>query len=289
MHIILGASGQVGGAVANRLLEMEEPVKGIARNPNKAAALQAKGAVIEKADIYDVRALSRAFSDGSTLFIITPEDFKSEDVIGETKKMLDNYRKALESSPVKKIVGISSIGAQHKEGTGNLQMSYLLEHAFAGLPIEQTFVRPAYYLSNWLAYLPVIKESGKLPTFFPTDLCMPMISPIDVACFAADLLVAEHGITRIYELLGPEECCADDVAAAFAEALGQPVKAAHIHHNQWKKELQQLQFSPDAIKNFIAMTDSVINGKATPAGSGTAIVKGKHHLQQYITDAVKAA
>ncbi len=287
MHIIIGASGQVGAAVAARLLEMEEPVKGIVRDMKKAPPLQEKGAIIEKADILDVRALTRAFQDGTTLFVITPENPHSEDVLGDTQKLLDNYRKAVEASSIKKIVGLSSIGAQYDKGTGNLQQSYMLEHAFSGLPIEQIFIRPTYYLSNWLPYLPVIQESGKLPTFFPADMRLSMISPMDVAAFAADVLVGEHAITKLYELMGPAEYSSNDVAQAFSDALGKPVKAMHIHRNQWKKELQAMKFSPDAIKHFTSMTDAVINGKTAPAGNGSAVVKGKTGLQQYIEEAVK--
>ncbi|KAA2243100.1 NAD(P)H-binding protein [Chitinophaga agrisoli] len=287
MHIIIGASGQVGAAVAAHLLEMEEPVKGIVRDMKKAPPLQAKGAVVEKADLQDLRALTRALQDGTTLFIITPEDMHSEDMMGDTQKLLDNYHKALEASSIKKVVGISSIGAQHEKGTGNLQQSYMLEHAFTDLPIEKIFIRPAYYLSNWLPYLPVMQETGKLPTFFPADMPLSMISPMDVAAFAADVLVGEHGITKVYELLGPAEYTANDVAEAFSQALGKPIKAHTIHRNQWKKELQQLHFTADAIKQFTCMTEAVINGRTALAGSGTAVVKGKTSLQQYIEEAVK--
>jgi uncharacterized protein YbjT (DUF2867 family) len=286
MYVILGASGQVGSAIVDHLLAKKLTVKAVIHNPEKASEIKSKGAEVAIADAMDLDSLIEAFKGGDTLFAITPETFKNEDVLGETKTMLENYKQAIKASGIKKIVGLSSIGAQYSEGTGNLLMSYMLEHAFTDLTIPQTFVRPAYYYSNWLAQLPEVKKSGILPTFYPTDLALPMASPMDVASFVAEVLVKDNE-SKIYEIVGPEKLSSDDVAVAFGEVLGKTVKAKQIPREEWDPTLQKIDFSPDARKNFIDMIQTVVDGRTDPENSGTTLVKLKTRISEYFENALR--
>ncbi|PWV48913.1 NmrA family NAD(P)-binding protein [Chitinophaga sp. S165] len=282
MHVILGASGQVGSGVVTHLIENGESVKGIVRDEKKAAVLEKSGAAVAIADANDLPSLVAAFQDCSTLFALTPESGHERNVIGQTKDILENYRKALANSPIKKVVGLSSMGASHETGTGNLVMSYLLEHAFTGMPVKQIFVRPAYYFSNWMMYLGTVMEKGILPTFFPVDLAIPMISPEEVSAFVANVIQTEEEDGKIFELTGPAAYSSKDVAKAFSDALGKEVTAEQIPKEQWDSTLREIGFTPDAVKNFIEMTDAVINGKTTADKDGTVQVKVKTTLQEYI-------
>ena len=286
MYVILGASGQVGSAIVDHLLAKKLAVKAVVHNPDKVSEIKEKGAEVAVADAMDLNSLIEAFKGGDTLFAITPETFKNKDVLGETKTILQNYNKAIKASEIKKLVGLSSIGAQYSEGTGNLLMSYMLEHAFQDLDIPQIFVRPAYYYSNWLAQVPEIKKSGTLPTFYPTDLTLPMISPMDVAAFVTDVLVKDNQ-SKIYEIIGPEKLSSDDVAAVFAEVLNKTVKAKQIAHEDWDAALEKIGFSPDAKKNFIEMTETTINGNTDPENNETTVVKLKTRISEYIENALR--
>jgi uncharacterized protein YbjT (DUF2867 family) len=289
MHVILGASGQVGSGIVKQLIEKGESVKGIIRDEKKAGELERSGATVAIADANDLPSLVAAFQDGSTLFALTPESGHERNVIGDTKEILENYRKALANSPIKKVVGLSSMGAQYETGTGNLMMSYLLEHAFTGMPVKQIFIRPAYYFSNWMMYLGSVIDKGILPTFFPVDLSIPMISPEEVATFVAHVIQTEEEDGKIFELTGPAAYSSEDVAKAFSEALGKEVTAQQIPREQWDNTLQEIGFSADGIRNFIEMTEAVISGKAKAEKNGTTQVKVKTTLNEYILQHVPAA
>ncbi|MDB5060903.1 MAG: NmrA family protein [Mucilaginibacter sp.] len=290
MNIILGASGQVGGAVVANLKEKNEPVKGIIRDTQKAKNIEKQGAAVAVADVFDQPSLTEAFKDGTTLFALIPPNGKSDDILGDTKKTLENYRKAVQTSSIKKIIGLSSMGAQYSSGTGNLLMLHMLEHAFEGLDVKTTFIRPAYYFSNWMIYINVVKEKGILPTFFPVDLAIPMISPLDVGKNAADIITMEDTAGKIYEVKGPILYSSKDVASAFAVAIGKEVTAVQTPRDEWETALHGAGFSKDAIKKFIEMTDAVIEGKLLKGGTtGVTTLTGKTTLQQYILDAVNQA
>lgn len=288
-HIILGASGRVGAAVVEALLEHKAAVKGIVRNEDKAGELRARGADAAIADAHNLPALKAAMRDGQTLFALTPETGQEENVLGDTNDILTNYRAALAAGGIGKIVGLSSMGAQHREGTGNLIMSYMLEHAFDGMDLTRVFIRPAYYYSNWAGYLESAEESGILPTFFPVDLKIPMICPTDVGHFAADVLMGDDADGTIYELYGPAAYSSQDVAGAFSEVLGKKIRAEQIPRDQWEGALASIGFSKDGIGNFIEMTEAVISGKSKPQRHGTLSAEMHTTLEEYLEKMVKSA
>lgn len=286
MNIILGASGQVGSAIVSNLLTRNIPVKGIVRDDKKASALIKKGAIAAIADANDLPALTQAIKDGETLFVLTPEGEKTDDILGYTKSLLDNYRGAIQNSPVKRVVGLSSMGAQYHKGTGNLLMSYMLEHAFNDSGVSRTFIRPAYYYSNWLFNLNDVKDTGVLPTFFPVDMKMPMVSPMDVAELAAGIVATDDGEEKIYELEGPAHYSSADVAAAFSDALNRDVEAMEIPRVKWPEALKSMGLSADGVDNFIEMTAAVAEGRVEAEKNGTVELLGQTTLQEYIDEAV---
>ncbi|RFM25678.1 NmrA family NAD(P)-binding protein [Deminuibacter soli] len=283
MLTITGATGRVGTAAVQALLQGRQAVTAICRNEEKAAPLRQAGARIAIADMKDTGSLKKALEGTTVLFIITPESGKEKDVLGETHQLLNSVRQAIVQAGVQKIIGLSSAGAQYSSGTGNLLMSHMLEHAFTGMPIRQTFIRPAYYFSNWMMYLPVMQKHNTLPGFFPTDFRLPMIAPEDVGAFAATAMTAPLNEEQVYELEGPQAYSTADVAAAFSIVLNKHITAQQVPHDQWESTLQKTGFTPDAVRMFTEMTDAVIQGKAKREGRNTELVKLHTTLEQYIT------
>lgn len=52
--------------------------------------------------------------------------------------------------------------------------------------LKKLFIRPFYYLSNWLGFMETIEQYGILPIFIPENLPVEMNSPIDVDKFIAE-------------------------------------------------------------------------------------------------------
>jgi uncharacterized protein YbjT (DUF2867 family) len=286
MHVVLGASGQVGSAVANALHKNGQPVKGVVRNPAKAKDLEHNGISIAQADLFDSSALQKVFQDANTVFLLTPENPASNDVMGDVKTILQNYRDAIQASGVKRLVGLSSIGAQHASGTGNLEMSYLLEHAFHDLPVQQIFVRATYYYSNWMPYISTVQEHGILPTFFPADLKIPMGAPVDTGNFIAQIMMKDiREQKKVYELTGTLYSGAD-VAAILENILHRKVTVQPIPKDQWSTTLQQAGFTKNAAQHLNKMTEAVIDGRTQPEQNETAMIKLHTSLEEYFRQAL---
>jgi len=132
MNIIVGASGQVGSHLTKRLLDIGIPTIAVVRNPVK---VKDKKIQVRQADLFNSDQVVNAFKGGVTAFLLTPENPSSEDIIGDTKKILSNYKKAVEENKIQRIVCLSCIGAHIEGKTGNILMSRLLEKEFDNLNI----------------------------------------------------------------------------------------------------------------------------------------------------------
>lgn len=286
MNIVLGASGQVGSAITDFLIEKKVPVRAVIRDAEKAEKLKKKGIEVAIADYFDVEKLEKAVEGGELIFLLTPETGMSDDVLGDTKRILENYRKAIENSGIKSIIGLSSVGAQYEKNTGNLLMSNMLEHEFVNLQINQVFVRPSYYFSNWMMSVDLAKEHGILPTFFPPDLKIYMNSPIDVAEFIGNKISNGISKTELIELVGPQKYSPNDIAREMAKALGREVKAQEVPREKWEETMKGVGFSDDAVKNFVEMTQLVADGKAVPEGKEQKPVVLKTTFEDYLKEII---
>ncbi|MGN7939535.1 NmrA family NAD(P)-binding protein [Virgibacillus sp. 6R] len=261
MNIILGATGQIGLMLATNLFKKGQSVRAVVRNESKAHKLRKMGIEVVVADYLDKEALKRAFNGGKSAFLLTPEEPKSENYMGDVRLMISHYQEAVQAAGINKIVGLSSMGAHHESGTGTLLASYLLEQAFCELNIEQVFVRPAYYFSNWIGYMELIMMQGILPTFFPPEMKLPMISPTDVAAFLTEVMIRETPQERIYEICGPYDYSSLEIARMFGNVLNKDVALQQIFEHEWENTLVQAGFTTDGIRNLILMTKAVIDGK----------------------------
>lgn len=176
------------------------------------------------------------------------------------------------------------MGAQHESGTGNLMASYMLEHAFSDLEIEQVFVRPAYYFSNWLGYLELVKEYGILPTFFPPEMGLPMIAPSDVAGFLSDVITCKTPQERVYEISGSRDYSSLDIAKIFGDVLSKNVTLQQVLPEEWENTLIQAGISKDGAKNLMLMTKAVIDGKTK--NETTNQIRFSTYFKSYLKNAI---
>ncbi|HEX7867515.1 MAG TPA: NmrA family NAD(P)-binding protein [Variovorax sp.] len=254
MHIILGATGHVGSALAQALLGHSEPVTVVTRDAHKAEALRTKGARVAVVDVFDTHALHRVFMGGKRVFVLNPPAAPSSDTVAEEHRSLRAIVSALEGCALEKIVAESTYGAQPGEGLGDLGVLYDMEQALGAGPTPFSVIRAAYYMSNWDASLKTAREEGKVHSMYPADFRLPMVAPHDLGQFAAKLMLGPVESSGPHHVEGPERYSAGDVAQAFSEALGRPVEVVETPREQWVQAFKSLGFSDAAAKSYAAMT-----------------------------------
>lgn len=285
MNIIVGATGQVGSMVLSEIQKKGFPVRAVVRNPEK---ITDKTVDVKTADLFNADQLTEAFKGGTSVFVLTPEYFSSNDIIGETKLIVENYRKAIQATGITRIVGLSSIGAHVNSNTGNLLMSKILEQELDTIDAQKLFIRPSYYYSNWLGYLETVKEYGVLPTFFPEHLKIDMNSPVDVAKFIAKMIVdfPSSENKKVFELLGPRNYSSHEVAKTFEKLFNKEVNTQSIPRDQWKDTLLSVGFTENTAHNLMDMTQAVIDSKTVPEYPNHTI-KLSTTIEQYFEEQLR--
>lgn len=264
MHIVLGATGHVGSAVANTLLDQGEPVTVVTRSVEKAQPFAVRGAHVARLDVLDTSAARALFRRGRTLFLLNPPASPDSDTAFEERKTVAALLAALVGSGLERVVAQSTFGAQPGARNGDLGVLHELEEGLRAQSIPTSIVRGAYFLSNWDFSLTSAREDGVVHTFFPPDFELPMVAPQDLGRFAARLLTAPVPDTGLYSVEGPQRYTARDVALAFAQALGRPVEAVSIPREQWLTTMQQMGFSKPAAESFAEMTAVTMRGEFPP-------------------------
>jgi uncharacterized protein YbjT (DUF2867 family) len=122
------------------------------------------------------------------------------------------------------LVLLSSIGAQHPDGTGPVKTLHYAEQRLRALP-GFTSLRAAYFVENWGSVLAVAKSDGVLPTFIAADQPVPLVGTPDIGRKGAELLLDGPRGFRVVELVGPVDASPSAVASILSGLLGRPVTA----------------------------------------------------------------
>ncbi|WFU23623.1 NmrA family NAD(P)-binding protein [Bradyrhizobium sp. CB1717] len=278
VFIVIGANGRVGSDVASTLLNAGRPVTAVLHTSDSAAGWRERGAHTAVVDVRDRDDLREVFRTGTRAFLLNPNANVSSDTDREEHANVRSIVAALEGSGLEKVVAASTYGAQPGERCGDLNVLYDFEQALAAQPIPATIQRGAYYMSNWDGLLDAAKD-GVLPTMLPGDMKIPMVAPADLGKAAARHLLEPPGDQDVHYVEGPDRYSPQDVADAFAAALGSPVKVEVIPRDQWIAVYRKLGFSAAAAESYARMT-------AVSVDSGFAMSepfeRGKTTLEDYV-------
>lgn len=280
MYVITGITGQVGGALANALLNAGKPVRAVVRDEKKGALWAARGCEIALATMTDADALAHAFEGAEAVFILPPPEFDPAPGFPEAREVIDTIVAAVARSKPRRIVCLSTIGAQATQ-TNLLTQRSLLEVALRKQAIPVTFLRPGWFMENCAWDVDSARNEGIVRSFLqPLDRAIPMIATDDIGELAATLMQERWSGVRVVELEGPRRTSPDDIAAAFAQVLGKPVRAQAVARDTW-----EALFVSQGMKHptpRIQMLDGFNEGWIDFEGEREHIVKGTTPLVEVI-------
>ncbi|AXE98457.1 NmrA family NAD(P)-binding protein [Paraburkholderia hospita] len=234
MYAITGITGKVGGALARRLLAAGEPVRAVVRDVTRAASWAERGCELAAARMEDASSLAAAFDGATGVFILPPSEFDPAPDFPEARAVIDAVSTALLKARPKKVVCLSTIGAQASE-SNLLTQRTLMEQALRDMPIPVTFLRPGWFMENAAWDIASARDEGVIASYLqPLDHPVPMVATADVGRVAAELLRQTWSGVRIVELEGPRRVSPNDLASAFARVLERPVRAEIVDRQTWE-------------------------------------------------------
>jgi uncharacterized protein YbjT (DUF2867 family) len=287
MYAVMGITGNVGGAVARTLLANGEKVRGIVRNPEKAAEWQKQGAELFKADYDDVDALTAAFTGVAGVFVMVPPNFAPAPGFVETRATLKVLREALSKALPSKAAYLSSIGAERANGLGLITSSHLLEETLADLPFSHAFLRAAWFVENSAGDVASARNEGKIRfQLHPLDRKFPLVATADIGKVGAETLTQDWTGIRHIEVAGPEGYSPLEIASAFADAVGHPVEAIAVPRAEWESLWVSQGMPEGRTAPRAEMVDGFNSGWIHFGVPGTEHVDGATSLREVITQLV---
>ena len=130
---------------------------------------------------------------------MTPPNLGGGNVVANTIKAGTAILEGVLAAGVKRVVMLSSIGADKPSGNGPIAGLHQIENLYTQLTGVQTrFLRAGYFYLNFYNNIPLIKSAGIIGSNFPGDVKMPMVHTDDIANIAAEeLLLQTTGVRYV--------------------------------------------------------------------------------------------
>jgi NAD(P)H dehydrogenase (quinone) len=288
MYAITGITGKVGGELARNLLAAGQPVRAVVNDPKKGETWAALGCQIALAEMEDSSALTKAFAGAEAVFILPLAEFDPEPGDPEAQTVINSVVAALTAAKPRKILCLSTIGADAIHDN-LLSHRAMMETALRDLSLPLTILRPGWFIENFAWDVASARQAGVIHSFLqPTDKAFPMVAMSDIGRLAAQLIQESWTGLRIIELEGPHRVSPNDLATAFSDALGRPVRAVTVPRDFWedllrwrgmKNPMPRIRMLDGFNEGWIEFQDGgskAMKGQTTAAAVIAALVAGKN-------------
>lgn len=264
---VMGASGRTGGAIARRLLDAGLQLRVLARRAEPLAPLAARGARVLTGTADDATFLAAAFAGADAVYTLMPFDPAAAGYAERQQRQGEAIAQALRASGVRRVVALSSLGAEVPRGTGVLEALHAQEARLRAIPgLDLLLLRPAYYMDNLVEQLPAIRANGAWTDTLDPGRAQPFVATADVAAAAAQALIARDWQGEVVrELLGAADLTPREVAAIVGAAIGVPdLPYVRLGDREMEAALVEAGFAPDAAALSVALTQAMNSGLVKP-------------------------
>ena len=237
MIAVMGASGNVGGKVSERLLAERQDVRVFGRSAERLESLTKRGAEVAVGDATNLDDLQVLFKGAVTALVVLPDNVADPRYVSNRSEMSRAIVRSLREQHVGHVVLASSIGAHQDRDVGQVSGLHELEELLFGLEEANVLsLRAAWHMENLLAAIPMVREQRINGSAIRGDLVFPMIATVDIAERAARHLLNQDFTGHTVEtVLGPQDVSMEEATRALGAALGIP-------------DLPYVQFPPEGVK-----------------------------------------
>jgi len=283
---VMGATGHVGTALTELLLSKGHEVRALGRDAKKLSALVAKGAKSRAGEFKDPSALAEAFTGADAAFLMIPPSYGESDFGAYQDRATDAMVKAIQKSGLKKVVSLSSLGAQHPKGTGPIAGLHRMEKRLSqsGGP-DLVHLRPAYFMENHLFSIPTIKSMSINGSPVKGDLAFPQIATKDIAAKAAEVLDrADFRGSSVIEFAGPRDLTPVESTAILGRAIGKPdLQYVQFPYADAEKAFAGMGMPPSTASLMVEMYRGMNEGLVRPENPIPPAQRTKTTLEEFAT------
>lgn len=290
--VVTGSIGHISKPLIIQLVKEGHFVNVISRDPERKKEIESLGANASIGSIKDLSFLKIAFAGKDAAYCMIPPFPYFDDPNLDYKKsaieIAKNYSAAIKDSGVKKVIHLSSVGAEKNSGTGLLVFHHLVEEEFKKLPEEVSLVhiRPVSFYYNLYQFSEMIKGEGFLAGFlgklftlryygvkglwrgysgiilsnYGNKDSIPWVSTKDIALAIAEEMNLQSTERKV-RYVASEELICREVATIIGKSIGKPfLKWVLISDKQMISAIKKLGASAEIARELTEMNASMHNG-----------------------------
>jgi uncharacterized protein YbjT (DUF2867 family) len=261
--LVTGATGNIGSALVDALRAAGADFNVMTSKANATIP----GVETRHGDFADVASLTAAFQGIDTVFLLFP-------LVANKVQLASNAAAAAKAAGVKHIVRSSGAGADSASAFALPKLQGEIDDLLAATGIPTTFLRPAGFMQNYVAYQsPAIKDG----TIYMADggQAQSLIDTRDIAAVAARVLMApaDH-IGKAYTLTGGEAFTGELAAATISAVLGKSIKHVSVPTEAAVATMQQWGMPPFIINVMDSLNKVVSAGYASDVSPDVETILG---------------
>jgi uncharacterized protein YbjT (DUF2867 family) len=268
LHVILCATGHVGGVIASRLLDQKRKVRVVGRDAGRLGPFAARGAEAMAGSVDDPAFAARALAGAGAAFLLLPPNLAAPSFRAWQSKVVDALGRAVESARPGHVMTLSSIGAHLARGNGPIAGLHEMEERLGAVQgVNVLHLRPGYFMENNLGSIGMVKQMGILGSAIRADVLMQTIATQDIGEVGARRLLALDFQGRgALELMGPRDVTMAEVARAIGKAIGKPdLRYVQFPYDEARKGMVGMGLPPEMADLYVEMSRGFNEGtvKAT--------------------------
>jgi len=281
---VMGATGKTGSVVTEQLLAAGVQVRALGRSADKLAGLVKAGAQPVVADVNRAADLTTAFRGADVVYALVPPNLTAPDILAHYEQVNGAIATALSESGVKRVVYLSSIGADQPSGTGPVVGLHRGEERLKKLPgLDLLLLRPGYFYENHFGSIGLIKAQGVNGAAIAPDVPVVQIASHDIGEIAAKAIIArDFSGATVRELFGPRDLTMTEATRILGSKIGKP----DLKYMQFPDEgvvagLTGAGFSQSIARAFVEMAHALNDGRMKALGKHTPGNTGKIPFESF--------
>ena len=260
--IVTGSLGNTGKPLAQELIEKGHAVTIISSNAGRQGDIEAMGAKAAIGSLQDAEFLASAFAGADAVYAIVPPNFDTLDSRAHYRDIGNSYAQAIGQAGVKRVVHLSSWGAELDKGTGYIVGSHEVEGILNALPadVAVTHLRAGFIYYNLYHFTGAIKNAGFIASNYGGGDVLVLVAPRDIAAVAAQEL-QRPATGKNARYVASDERTADEVARVLGAAIGKPdLKWVTLTDEEMRENMRAQGVAEQVVTGIVEINSAIHSG-----------------------------
>lgn len=241
MKIVIGAAaGNVGSRIAKKVAAAGHSVVLLGNKLSALENMNIPGSTAYEVDMSKTEQVVNHTQGADAFFWLVPPSLGVSSLKEWYDAIINAGVAAIKKNRIPRVVALSSLGAGASENLGTVTYVGNLEIAFKAVAPNVVFLRPGYFMENFLLQRGDILEKGYFSFPYAADHDIPFVSADDIGDVAAEYLIDQHWAGQwARNIMGPRNITLPEAADIFSAELGREIEYKQVTYADIKNQFAQ--------------------------------------------------